>query len=67
MKVCLTLKESAASDMLNTHSILTEQNEIIDHFFEVILLPLDDFAWKFLNWFFKGIAQVCPSFFGDTK
>lgn len=49
MKVCLTLKESAASDMLNTHSILTEQNEIIDHFFEVILLPLDDFAWKFLN------------------
>ena len=45
IKVCLTLKESAASNMLNTHSILKEQqNEIIDHFFEVILLSLDDFA-----------------------
>ena len=45
MKMCLTLKESAASSMLNTHSILKEkQNEISDHFFEVILLSLDDFA-----------------------
>ena len=52
--MCLTLKESAASSMLNTHSILKEQqNEISDHFFEVILLSLDDFAWKFFELIFQ--------------
>ena len=45
MEPGLKPKESAISNILNTYSILKEQkNEIIDHFFEGILLSSDDFA-----------------------
>lgn len=56
MKVCLTLKESAAKRYAKYTLNTDRTGEIIDHFFEVILLSLDDFME-----IFELMQSHCPS------